>query len=85
LRLHDIATTPCVSSSDLASLVVMNPGSGVLAELRARVIVGWMGRLVDLDVAGAELTRRRAEWVSGGLTVGEFTWRQRGLRDDQRM
>jgi hypothetical protein len=50
----------CVSSSDLAPLVVMNPGSSVPAELRAGVIIGGMGRLVDLDAAagGADATSR---------------------------
>jgi hypothetical protein len=32
-------------------------------------------RLVDLDAVAAQLTRRRPEWVSGGLAVGDFTWR----------
>jgi len=32
-------------------------------------------QLVDLDAVAAELTRRLPEWVGGGLTVGEFTWR----------
>jgi hypothetical protein len=32
-------------------------------------------RLVDLDAVAAELTRRRGEWVGGGLRVGDFTWR----------
>ena len=35
-------TLACVSSSDLAPLVVMNPGSSVPAELRAGVIIGGM-------------------------------------------
>jgi len=32
----------CVSSSDLAPLVVMNPGSSIPAELGAGVIIGGM-------------------------------------------
>ena len=34
-----------------------------------------MDRLVDLDVVAAELQARRARWVSRGLDVGAFTWR----------
>jgi hypothetical protein len=63
----------------------MNLGSSMLAELRAWVVVGGMDRLVDLDAVAAELTRRRPGWVSGGLRVGEFTWRQRGPQYHQRM
>jgi len=43
--------------------------------IRPPVIIGGMDRLVDLDAVAAELTRRRPEWVAGGLTVGKFTWR----------
>jgi hypothetical protein len=71
----------CVSSSDLAPLVVMNPGSSIPAELKAWGDNRRHGQLVDLDAAAAELTRRRAEWVSGGLTVGEFTWRDAAAWD----
>jgi hypothetical protein len=45
-------------------------------------------RLVDLYTAAAELTRRRAEWVSGGLPAGESPGvmrRQRGTQCPRRM
>jgi hypothetical protein len=48
-------------------------------------MVGFMDRLVDLDAVAAELTRRRPGWASGGLRVGEFTWRQREPQYHQRM
>jgi hypothetical protein len=48
-------------------------------------MVGGMDRLVDLGAVAAELTRRRPGWVSGGLRVGEFTWRLRGPQYHQRM
>jgi hypothetical protein len=41
----------------------MNLGFDVLAELRAWVMVGGVGRLVDLDAVAAELTR--GAWASG--------------------
>jgi hypothetical protein len=63
----------------------MNLRSSVLAELRPGVMVGGMDRMVDLDAVAAELTRRRPGWVSGGLRVGEFTWRRRGPQYHQRM
>jgi len=35
----------------------MNLGSSVLAGLKARMIIGGMDRLVDLDAVAVELTR----------------------------
>jgi hypothetical protein len=34
-----------------------------------------MERIVDLDLAAAEIERRRAQWTAAGLTVGPLTWR----------
>jgi hypothetical protein len=34
-----------------------------------------MDRLVDLDAVAAVLVQRRPQWVAGGLTVSELTWR----------
>ncbi|MGW7049500.1 hypothetical protein ACWGDT_43980 [Streptomyces avermitilis] len=34
-----------------------------------------MDRIVDLDLAAAEIERRRADWAAAGVEAGPITWR----------
>ena len=44
-----------------------------------------MERIVDLDLAAAEITTRRPVWAAAGLDVGPLTWRDEAAPWPQRL